>query len=79
MTKNNFILVPRYKVVLNDNTEIVIDLKPEEKWYFQQQERSYLINAIRHQDNIDINKVIRIEKYFIPIESEHDISIVIGL
>ena len=64
---------------MKDGSSIEINLVPEKEWYFNQQEKAYLISAIRNQTNIDINQVERIEKYFIPQETEEEVYIAIGI
>lgn len=79
MDKLHFELTFRYKAILKDGRSINIDLKPETCYYFYEQEETYIIRAIRHQDNINIEDVERIEKYFIPVESEDVVDCTIGL
>ncbi len=78
MDKNHFILRKRYKVILKDGREIPIDIKPEEEWFFEDQEKNYLIVSLR-QMNIKINEIKEIVTYFIPEETEKAVKIVIGL
>ena len=79
MDKKHFYLVFRYRAIMKDGSSVEIDLKPEECYYFGQQENSYLISAIRSQENIDINQLERIEKYFVPKETKVEIDVIIGL
>ena len=55
-----------------------MDLKPEYQYYFDTQEQKYLINNLRHS-NIDINQVQEIVSYFIPLETENEVEIRIGV
>ena len=78
MDKNHFILRKRYKVVLKNGISIPLNLKPENKYYFEEQEQLYIIDALRYID-IDMNDVKEIITYFIPEETEEPVKIVIGL
>lgn len=79
MDKKHFILRTRYIAIMKDGSTIDIVLKPEEKYYFYEQEKEYLIIALKNQENIDINNVLRIEKVFIPEETENEVQIIIGV
>lgn len=79
MDKNHFVLRKRYRAIMKDGSKININLCPENCWYFREQEGSYLIRAIRRQDNLDINQVESIETYFIPLETKEEIEIRIGV
>lgn len=78
MDKYHFILVKRYKVIYKDGTQVDLDLKPEYQYYFNTQEQKYLINNLR-RSNIDINQVKEIVSYFIPLETEDEVKITIGV
>jgi len=78
MDKSHFILATRYRAIMRDGTEIKINLLPEKCYYFKEQEKSYLINAIRSQC-INVDKIVRIEKYFVPVETLQEVEVVIGL
>ena len=78
MDNQHFILATRYLAIMEDGTEEKIDLCPENCYYFREQEKLYLIRAIRRQE-LDINKVIRIQSYFIPVETEEPVKISIGV
>ena len=79
MDKLHFALATRYRAILKDGRSINIDLEPEDCYYFYEQETTYIILAIRHQDNINIEDVERIEKYFLPIETKKEVDCIIGL
>ena len=54
MDKTHFILRKRYKAILTDGSEVVLDLTPEDCYYFDTQEIAYLIKELRYS-NIDIS------------------------
>lgn len=78
MDKNHFILRKRYKVILKDEKEVPVDLKPEEEWFFENQEKDYLIVSLRKM-NINVNEIKEIVAYFTPEETEKSVKVVIGL
>lgn len=78
MDKNHFILRKRYKAILNDGREIPLDLKPEETWYFESQEKEYLIICLSKM-NINLDEIKEIVTYFILEETEEPVKVVIGL
>ena len=78
MDKNHFVVVKRYNITLKDKTTVRLDLSPENGYFYNEQELSYIILALRKQ-NIDINDVDYITPVFIPVETKSEINIVIGV
>ena len=78
MDKTHFILLKRYKVILKDGREVVLDLAPEDCYYFDNQEIKYLIKELRHS-NIDINEVKEVVPFFVPVKTENEVDITMGL
>ena len=78
MDNRHFILRRRYKAILKDGSEVLLNLRPEEKWYFGEQETKYLICTLRESE-LDINDVTEIRTFFIPEETEKEVAVVIGL
>ena len=78
MDKKHFVLAQRYKAIMKDGSEVKIGLKPENKYFFTNQETKYLIFALRDMD-IDINEVKEIISYFEPFETEEEVEIRIGV
>ena len=79
MDKLHFTLVMRYKIILKNGMEKELDLRPEECYFFHNQETKYLISALRNQQDLDINDVVRIEPCFVPQATEDPVEICIGL
>lgn len=78
MNNYHFVLRRRYKAILRDGSEVLLNLHPEEKWYFNEQETKYLIYALR-ESGLDIGNVTEIRTFFIPEETEEEVTVIIGL
>lgn len=78
MDNDHFVLRRRYKAILRDGSEVLLNLHPEEKWYFGEQEINYLICALR-ESGLDISNVTEIRMFFIPKETVEKVTVVIGL
>ena len=78
MDKTHFTLKKRYKAILKDGSEVVLDLTPEDCYYFDSQEIAYLIRELRYS-NIDINEVKEVVPFFVPRETDEEVDITIGL
>lgn len=78
MDKEHFILLKRYKVVLKDGTELPLPLAPETCYYFNSQEREYLIGALRNM-GIEPEDIKEVTAYFVPQETQEKVQVIIGL
>ena len=78
MDNKHFILRRRYKAILKNGNEVVLDLKPENEYYFYEQEIKYLIRAIR-KSSIDVNDIVEIKTFFILEKTEKEVEFMIGL